>query len=169
MRVLLTLLGIGSIVVYSFFGATLMNDWAVTAASEMPLEATIADMDAAGQTYTTIPGFVFAAAGILLALAWGVTTVFRRTALPDWGTVSLWAGIITLGAPAYFFASFANLNSVGDTYLDWNAEAASVLEAPLYMVSGITFLVGVAIVVTAVFTAMVLKKPSPVTSLGNKD
>ena len=111
MRVLLTLLGIVAIIVYSFLGATLMNDWAVVAASNMPLETTFADMNAAGQTYTTIPGFVFAAMGTLLALAWGVTTFFRRTALPNRATVSLWAGIVTLGAPAYFFTSFANLNS----------------------------------------------------------
>jgi hypothetical protein len=162
MRVLLTLLGIVAIIVYSLLGATLMNDWALVAASKMPLETTIADMDAAGQTYTTIPGFVFASMGTLLALAWGLTTLFRRTALPHWATVSLWAGIVTLGAPAYFFTSFANLNSVGDTYFDWNAEAAFALEAPLYMTSGIAFLVIVTMMVTAATKATARKKTSPV-------
>lgn len=163
MRILLTLLGMVTIIVYSLLGATLMNDWAVIAASEMPLETTIADMDAAGQTYTTIPGFVFAVMGILLALAWGVTTLFCRSALPNWAAVSLWAGIVTLGAPAYFFTSFANLNSVGDTYFDWNAEAAFALEVPLYMLSGLAFLVVVAMMVTAVNKATARKKTSPVT------
>ncbi|MHA7175890.1 hypothetical protein ACX80D_04490 [Arthrobacter sp. Sr24] len=163
MRVLLTLLGIVAIIVYSFIGATLMNDWAVIAASEMPLETTIADMDAADQTYTTVPGFVFAVMGILLSLAWGVTTLFRRSATANWAAVSLWAGIVALGAPAYFFTSFTNLNSVGDTYLDWNAEAAFALEAPLYMVSGLAFLVVVAMMVTAVNKAMARKKTSPLT------
>lgn len=163
MRILFTLLGMVAIIVYSLLGATLMNDWAVIAASEMPLETTIADMDAAGQTYTTIPGFVFAVMGILLALAWGVTTLFCRSALPNWAAVSLWAVIVTLGAPAYFFTSFANLNSVGDTYFDWNAEAAFALEIPLYMLSGLAFLVVVAMMVTAVNKATARKKTSPVT------
>ncbi|WP_315915739.1 hypothetical protein [Arthrobacter sp. lap29] len=163
MRIPLTLLGIVAIIVYSFIGATLMNDWAVIAASEMPLETTIADMDAAGQTYTTVPGLVFAVMGILLSLAWGVTTLFRRSVIPNWAAVSLWAGIVTMGAPAYFFTSFANLNSVGDTYLDWNAEAAFALEAPLYMVSGLAFLVVVAMMVTAVNKATARKKTSQVT------
>ncbi len=163
MRVLLTLLGIVAIVVHSLLGATLMNDWALVAASEMPLETTIADMDAAGQTYTAIPGLAFAAMGVLLALAWGATTLFRRTSFPSWATVLVWAGIATLGAPAYFFTSFANLNSVGDTYFDWNAEAAFALEAPLYMASGIAFLVVVAMMVTAAIKATARKRPSPVT------
>ena len=163
MRIPLTLIGIVAIIVYSFIGATLMNDWAVIAASEMPLETTIADMDAAGQTYTTVPGLVFAVMGILLSLAWGVTTLFRRSVIPNWAAVSLWAGIVTMGAPAYFFTSFANLNSVGDTYLDWNAEAAFALEAPLYMVSGLAFLVVVAMMVTAVNKATARKKTSQVT------
>ncbi|MFJ6418360.1 hypothetical protein [Paeniglutamicibacter sp. NPDC091659] len=168
MRILLTLLGIVAIVSYSVLGAILMNDWAVVAASGVPLDTTIADMDSADQPYSAIPGFVFAALGILLALAWGVTTMLRRTALPNWATGSLWVGILTLGAPAYFFTSFGNMNSVGDTYADWNSEAASVLEAPLYMVSGIAFLVAVAILVTTVTKATVRKKSSPVQWPSNK-
>lgn len=144
MRILLTLLGIVAIVSYSILGAILMNDWAVVAASGVPLGTTIADMDAADQPYSAVPGMVFAGLGILLAFVWGVTTMLRRTALPNWATVSLWAGILTLGAPAYFFTSFANLNSVGDTYVDWNSEAAFALEAPLYMASGIAFLIAMA-------------------------
>lgn len=141
-----------------------MNDWAVVAASEMPLETTIADMHAAGQNYSTIPGFVFAALGLLLGLLWGVTTLFRRTTLPNWAAVSLWAGIITLGAPAYFFMSFSNLNSVGDTYFDWNSEAAFALVAPLYIASGLAFLVVVALMmVTVAIKATARKRALPVT------
>lgn len=156
MRILLALLGIVAIVMYALLGATVMNDWSVVAASEMPLETTIADMHAAGQNYSTIPGLVFAALGLLLGLLWGATTLFRRTPLPNRAAVSLWAGIIALGAPAYFCMSFGNLNSVGDTYADWNAEAAFAFEAPLYLASGLAFLVVVAMMVTA------RKKPSPV-------
>ncbi|MFF5790667.1 hypothetical protein ACFY5D_01325 [Paeniglutamicibacter sp. NPDC012692] len=162
MRIVLTLLGIVAIVIYSVFGMMLMNDWAVVAASGVPLDTTIADMDAASQQYSAIPGFVFAAPGILLALAWGVTTLYRRTALPNWATVSIWAGIIALGAPAYVFTAFGNLNSVGDTYYDWNAEAAFALEAPLYMVSGIAFLVAVSALMAALIRMTMRKKSSPV-------
>ncbi len=168
MRILLTILGIVAIASYSVLGAMLMNDWAVVAASGVPLDTTIADMDSADQPYSAVPGFVFAALGILLALAWGVMTMLRRTALPKWATGSLWAGILTLGAPAYFFTSFGNMNSVGDTYVDWNSEAASALEAPLYMVSGIAFLVAVAILVMAVTKSTVRKNSSPVQWPSNK-
>lgn len=162
MRILLTLLGIVAIVIYSVLGAMLMNNWAVVAASGVPLDTTIADMNAADQQYSAIPGMVFAALGILLALAWGVMTLYRRTARPNWATGLLWAGIVALGAPAYFFTSFGNMNSVGDTYPDWNFEAASGLEAPLYMTSGIAFLAAVAILVMTVTRAAVHKKASPV-------
>lgn len=168
MRILLTLLGIVAIVIYSVLGAILMNDWAVVAASGVPLGATVAAMDAADQAYSAIPGMVFAVLGILLALAWGVTTMLRRTALPKWATVSLWAGILTLGAPAYFFTSFANLNSVGDTYVDWNSEAASALEAPLYMASGIAFLIAMATLTVAMATTTA-RKPLPVQWHGDKE
>lgn len=160
MRVLLTLLGIVAIIVYSLLGATLMNDWALVAASERPLETTIADMDAARQNYSTIPGFAFAAMGILLALTWGGTTLLSRNSLPIWAAVSLWAGIVALGAPAYFFTSFANLNSVGDTYFDWNAEAAFALEAPLYLASGIAFLIALAMLAVPTIK-VVARKPLP--------
>lgn len=49
MRVTLTILGFATIAVYSIVGAILMNDWAVVAASEVPLASAIAAMDAAGQ------------------------------------------------------------------------------------------------------------------------
>ena len=52
MRILLTLLGIVAIVIYSVLGAMLMNDWAVVAASGVPLDTTIADMDSADQPYS---------------------------------------------------------------------------------------------------------------------
>lgn len=141
MRILLTLLGIVAIVAYSVLGALLMNDWAVVAASGMPLDTTIADMKVADQQYSSVPGLVFAALGILIALVWGATTVWRRAILPNSAALSLWAGIIALGAPAYFFTSFTNLNSVGDTYVDWNSGAAFTLEAPLYATSGFAFLI----------------------------
>ncbi|PRB68784.1 hypothetical protein [Arthrobacter sp. MYb213] len=143
MRILLTLLGLVVIVAYSVLGAFLMNDWPVVAASGMPLDTTIADMKVEDQQYTTIPGLFFAALGILFALIWGATTVWRRAKLPNFAALSLWAGILALGAPAYIFTSLANLNSVGDTYVDWNSGAAFILEAPLYVTSGIAFVIAV--------------------------
>ncbi|HJX78725.1 hypothetical protein [Glutamicibacter sp.] len=153
MRILLTLLGIVVIVAYSVLGAFLMNDWAVVAASGIPLDTTIADMKVADQQYNIIPGLFFAALGILFALVWGAATVWPRTIMPNFAAWSLWAGILALGAPAYFFFSFANLNSVGDTYVDWNSGAAFILEAPLYAISGIAFVIGMGALAVALTKA----------------
>ena len=161
MRILLTLLGIASIVFYSVVGLMLMNDWAVVAASGVPLERTIADMDAEDQPYSTVPGTVFAAMGLGLACAWGLW-VWRRSAVPIWAAVFSWAGILALGAPAYFFASFGNLNSVGDTYPDWNAEAAGALVAPLYAASGVAFLIATIAAAVALTKAAMRPRQSPV-------
>lgn len=168
MRILLTFLGISAIVAYSVLGALLMNDWAVVAASGMPLDTTIADMKVADQQYSTIPVLVFAALGILMALVWGAITMWRRSVLPDWATMSLWAGILALGAPAYFFTSFANLNSVGDTYVDWNSGAAFALEAPLYATSGFAFLIAVG-ALTVPMAKAVARKASMGQWHGDKD
>jgi hypothetical protein len=135
-RLVLTVLGTAAIVAYAAWGCVLMNDWAVVAASELPLDRTIRDMTAAGQRYTTLPGTIFAAVGGLLALTWGALVLHPRFATPAWAALSLWTAILAFGAPAYFFASFGNLNSVGDTYVDWNGVAASGREHPLYLVSG---------------------------------
>lgn len=140
MRILLAGLGVIAIIAYGVFGAMLMSNWAVAAASEVPLATAIADMQAAHQPYSTTPGIIFAILGTLLALGWGALMLFRQSPLPVRAGVSLWAVIIMLGTPAYFFASFSNMMSVGDTYYDWNSEAAFALEAPLYLASGIAAL-----------------------------
>lgn len=140
MRILLAGLGVIAIIAYGVFGAMLMSNWAVAAASEVPLATAIADMQAAHQPYSTTPGIIFAILGTLLALGWGALVLFRKSPLPVRAGVSLWAVIIMLGTPAYFFASFSNMMSVGDTYYDWNSEAAFALEAPLYLASGIAAL-----------------------------
>ena len=160
MRTLLTLIGIAAIVIYSVLGMMLMNDWAVVAASGFPLDRTIADMKARGELYTAIPGYGFAASGIALALVWGLVTIIRPMAMPVWATVLLWAGILSLGAPAYFFTAFSNLNSVGDTYYEWNAEAAFALESPLYAASLIAFVIAVGTAAVALTMAAVRCKPS---------
>lgn len=159
MRTPLTLLGIIIIVAYSVLGALLMNDWTVVAASGMPLETTIADMKEANQQYSTVPGLFFATLGILCALVWGATTLWSRAVLPTSASLSLWAGILALGAPAYFFVSFANLNSVGDTYVDWNSGAAFTLELPLYATSGFAFLIAMGALSVLLAKAVARKLP----------
>lgn len=149
MRILLSCFGVIAIIAYGVFGAMLMSNWAIAAATEVPLATAIADMEAAHQPYSTTPGIIFAVLGTLLALGWGILMLIRNSPFSDWAGASLWAVVIMLGAPAYFFASFSNLMSVGDTYYEWNSGAAFALEAPLYMASGISFvfLVGSFIVV----------------------
>lgn len=158
MRAAITLVGLAVVSAYAILGALLMNRWAIVAASGVPLDATIAAMDAAGQPFTPAPGFIFAALGLLLALAAAALTLHPRSNMPHWASIAVWAGILALGAPAYFFSAFANLNSVGDTFYDWNAAAAWALEAPLYLSSGIAFLIAGAALVTAAVSAVMSQR-----------
>ena len=149
MRLTWGVLGAAALAAYAVLGAFLMNDWAVVAASGLPLDATVATMEAAGQPYSSVAGVLFAVMGILLAAAWAWATVSPRMGLPAWGSLVAWSGIVACGAPAYFFGSFGNLNSVGDTFADWNMAAAWAVEAPLYIASAVAFVLGVGTLVTA--------------------
>lgn len=128
----------------------MMNNWAVVAASELPLADTIAEMHAVGERYSPGGGIVFAAFGGLLALAWAVVTLHPRIPMPHWVALTIWASVLAMGAPAYFFMSFGNLNSVGDTFSGWNASAAFALEVPFYVVSGIAVLLAGGTIITAI-------------------
>lgn len=57
---------------------------------------------------------------------------------------------------AHRFASFGNLNSVGDTFVGWDADAAFALELPLYIASAI----GAGAVLVAVVLGLVGGAPS---------
>lgn len=135
MRVPLTLLGALVIAAYAVLGAWLANDAAVAVGSGLPLAEAIAAMKAAGQPYSPLPGVLFAVSGLLLALTWAVCALHPKLRPSRSASIVQWAGILALGAVAYCYASFANLNSVGDTFHDWNADAVWRLEAPLYLVS----------------------------------
>lgn len=160
MRLSLTILGASAIVLYAVLGAALMNDWAIAAASGVPIDIAIAEMESANQPYSAASGIIFASLGGVLALVWSVLSAHPRVALPGWAALSLWSGVLALGAPAFFFASFGNMNSVGDTFYEWNAGAAFALEAPLYLVSGIAVLVTVATLITTAVIAGVRTKAS---------
>ncbi|OCG75302.1 hypothetical protein [Microbacterium sediminis] len=141
MRLLSAVVGACAILGYAIFGAFLMTNGEVTAGSGRPLADTISAMNAADQPYSAVPGVVFAVVGAVLALAWAATAVAR--AVPGWLAVVTWAAIVACGAPAYFFASFGNLNSVGDTFGDWDAAAAFAVVRPLYLASAIAAVVAV--------------------------
>src|SRR5690606_3129711 len=123
--------------------ALLINDWAVAAASELPLAEAVSAMEAAGEAYSPAGGFSLAAIGIVFAIGWAVMTLIHRVRARGESVVT-WAGIVALGAPAYFSASFGNLNSVGDTFYSWNSAAAMKLASPLYIASAIALVVAVA-------------------------
>lgn len=155
MRLLLTILGTIAIIAYAIIGALLMSRWTVSIAANVPLDTAIEEMASAGQPYSTVPGIVFASLGVLLALLWAVAALPRRRAqTPAWAAVAVWAGILTLGAPAYFLASFSNLNSVGDTFFDWNSEAVFAVEAPLYLVSGLALIIVLAAAIVGIVRAV---------------
>lgn len=155
-RAPLVLLGIAGLFAYAILGALIMNDRAVAAASGLPLEQAVAAMDAAGQPYGVWAGIGFAAIGILLALGWAALALLARERQPGWAVLLLFGSILAAGAPAYFFASFGNLNSVGDTFVGWDADAAFALELPLYIASAI----GAGAVLVAVVLGLVGGAPS---------
>jgi len=150
MRVLLVCLGATAIFAYSVLGALLMTRWELEAASGVSFDETVARMEAADEAKSDVPGICFAIFGVILSIAWVAASVNPRLRLPGWFSLSAWGAIVAFGAPAYFFLSFGNMNSVGDTFYDWNASAAFALVSPLYVLSG----VGVIIAVTALIIGM---------------
>lgn len=158
-RIMMTALGTLAVLVYAAYGAFLMNEGEVVAASERPLQETIAAMEAAGQPYTPVPGIIFAALGAGLAIGWAVLTLAPRVRLSGWFSLSILGAILACGAVAYFFTSFANMNSVGDTFADWNADAAFALAVPLYLASGIAALASIVALTVGVVQA-VRRRPS---------
>src|SRR5699024_1154966 len=66
---------------------------------------------------------------------WLVSAAVPARGISPTLSVAAWATVLAFGAPAYFFASFGNLNSVGDTFVEWNAAAAAALPLPLYVTS----------------------------------
>ena len=141
------------IIIYAGVGAALMNSWAVTTASGFPLDHTMADMAAAGEPYSAIPGYFYFGFGVLLAVVWGAATLIRRFSVTTPAAISLWAWTLTLGAPAYVLFSTWNLMSIGDTYYDWNSEASGSLSVPLYVISGVAFVIAVVFSIVAVAQA----------------
>lgn len=152
MRFVLIIAGLIAIGTYAAYGAFAITHWAVTAASELPLDVTIAEMQAANQPYSALPGFIFAGAGIVLAGAWALASHIPRFRVTPWASVSLWALILTLGAPAYFWLSFGNLNSIGDTFYEWNSGAAFAVALPLYGLSLLALPVAIGAFILAVLT-----------------
>jgi hypothetical protein len=143
LRKLAVTLGAGVILAYAALGALLMSRWELEAASGLPIKDTVAAMAADEQSYSVIPGVVFAVTGGLLAIVWAVTTHTAAGRVSGWLSAALWAAIVALGAPAYFFTSFGNMNSVGDTFYDWDSQAAFALVSPLYVISGVAAVVAV--------------------------
>lgn len=158
MRSFLVAAGVIAIVSYAVVGAFMMNDWAVVAASQVPLATVITDMESVGESYSPVAGYVFATIGITLVGVWALMVIKSGESLPAWASVMLWAGILAGGAVAYFVISFGNLNSVGDTYYDWKSEAAWALERPLYQISFAALCVALAAPLVAFFTSRIRKR-----------
>ncbi|MBK0417985.1 hypothetical protein JD276_02910 [Leucobacter sp. CSA1] len=136
MRFLGASLGLALVCVYAVLGAFTINDWAVVAASGVPLERARAAMTAEGQPYSAAPGVAFAVAGVLLGAAWAAVTGAVR-AIPGWGCSAGWCALLMLGSPAFFAAGFSNMMSVGDTFVDWRPDSARAIERLFHLSSAI--------------------------------
>lgn len=135
MRILMTALGAAAILAYAVIGALMMTRWEIAAGAGMPLDEAVAEIQAAGQPYGVAAGVIFAVLGAALAAGWVWLVSSRGSGLPGWAGSALWGGIVACGAPAYFFLSFGNMMSVGDTFSDWYPDAAFAVVRPLYFTS----------------------------------
>ena len=148
MRILMTALGTAVIVAYAVIGALMMTRWEVAAGAGLPFEEAVAEIQAVGESYGVAPGAVFALLGAALAAGWVWLMAARGGGLPGWAGLVLWGGIIACGMPAYFFLSFGNMMSVGDTFYDWYPDAAFAVVRPLYLTSAVAaVLVVVALII----------------------
>lgn len=148
MRIAIAVAGSLLILAFGVFGLTVMNDWGLVAASHEPLDRTLDAMRRAGQDRALVPGGVFIVLGVAAASG-PAFAALQSSALPSWALAAIYLAMLVLGSPAYFMLSFANLNSIGDTYADWDAEAVHRLEAPLYLTS-----LGAMIVLVFLLTAV---------------
>ncbi|HMR49834.1 MAG TPA: hypothetical protein PKE40_11155 [Arachnia sp.] len=131
--------GACAVVAYALWGTVAINDLGLVAGSGLSRDATIAAMKAAGQPASMIPGFLFLAAGVAIAGAWALFAHRRSEITPGWIAAG-WCVALVLGTPAYFFASFWNVNALGDTFYDWHAEAVADLARPLHLISAIALI-----------------------------
>ena len=134
MRIAIAAAGSLLVLAFGIFGLLVMNDWGLVAASHEPLDRTLDAMQRAEQDRALVPGGIF----IVLAVAAAAGPAFAAlisSELPAWALAAIYLALLVLGSPAYFMFSFANLNSIGDTYADWDSEAVQRLEAPLYSTS----------------------------------
>lgn len=161
MQGVLIALGTAFMVAYAVIGGLMMTRWELEAASGVSFEETMARMRSADEAASAVPGFVFAALGVLLALAWALMASVRRAQFSGWFLLVAWGGLVALGAPAYFVASFGNMMSVGDTFYDWNSEAAFALVSPLYVASGL----GAIVAVVAFMMGLPRSRPGPAPGL----
>lgn len=126
--------GAAAVVAYGFWGMIIANNLGLVTGSGLPLDETIAAMAAAEQPASMIPGYLFLVESLAVAAAWCILSHRRHDIEPL--TVAMgWCALLTLGAPAFFYAGFWNLNSLGDTFADWHSDALLALERPLYLVS----------------------------------
>lgn len=159
--------GLGALVIagYAVMGALLMTRWEIAAASGVSFEEAAATMKAAGQPVGYVTAMIFAALGIALALGWLWLTTSPNTRPTGWIAWALWGITVAAGAPAYFMASFGNLNSVGDVFYDWDAKAAFALVLPLYTLSGLGAVIAIAALMSGLLRQRFhRRKPGPLTA-----
>lgn len=140
MRIAIAVAGSLLVLAFGSFGLMVMNDWGLVAASHEPLDRTLDAMQRAGQDRALVPGGIFIALTVAAA-AGPAFAALKSSELPSWALAAISLALLVLGSPAYFMLSFANLNSIGDTYADWDSEAVHRLEAPLYLTSLIAMIV----------------------------
>lgn len=104
----------------------------LAAAPGMTLSEIHAALTAAGEGIGVIAVIAFLASGLVLAVIAAALLVSERAA-PDLAA-AIFLGVLVLGTPAYFVASFGPGMALADTFMISGADA-SPWAAPLYIVS----------------------------------
>jgi hypothetical protein len=144
MKVFTVVAGACAVVAYAVWGMLVINNLGLVAGSGLPLEETLSAMVEAREPASMVQGYVLVVVGIAAATYWAIDSIrdARRGALV---VLTGWCAALVLGAPFLFFSGFWNLNSLGDTFFDWDMEAVAALERPLYLTSGLALVVLVAL------------------------
>lgn len=155
-QTILTASGVLVVSGYAVLGALAMGLWEPVAGSGLPIAETREAMTLAGESLSDVPGIIFAVAGIALAATWAFVSLREpRRRLST--SASGYSILLVLGAPAYFYLSFGNMNSVGDAFPDWHPEAALAVALPFYLVGVVALVASVALLV---FEALGPRRPA---------
>jgi hypothetical protein len=112
----IVLVGVLATAAYAMIGAFQILVWnPMAAVPGMSLQEIKTAMSAANESLVEAPVYVWALAGPIIALAFGILSIVRFPDSP-WTVTRIFLILIILGTPTYFFASFNPGMSIADAF-----------------------------------------------------